>query len=52
MVKWWQRLLALLFMAMFVYLIWAAITGRYDDQVHWFAAWLHEHWLMLRRWIG
>lgn len=52
MTKWWQRLLAMLFIALFAYMIWAAVTGRYDLQVDWFASWLHQHWLMLRRWVG
>lgn len=43
-----QRLFALAVLAFFAWLIWLAITGRYDHEVNRVATWLHEHW---RRWV-
>ncbi len=37
-----QRLLSLLVLAVFAYLIWLAVTGRYDHEVNRVAHWLRS----------
>lgn len=43
-----QRVLALLVLVFMGYLIWLAMTGRYDAHVDHFATWLHRHYESLR----
>lgn len=37
-----QRISGLMIFALFGYLIWLALTGRFDDQVNRVANWLHS----------
>ncbi len=45
----WQRLLAMLVLAVFAGLIWLAWSGRYDREINAFAAWLERQYEALRR---
>lgn len=42
-----QRLFALFVFAVLGYLIWLAVTGRYDTEVDRVAAWLHRQYAAL-----
>ena len=44
-----QRFFAVVLLAVFVWLIWAAYSHRYDSEINRFAAWLHQHYEALRR---
>lgn len=44
-----QRIFALIVLAVFVWLIWAAYSHQYDSEINRFAAWLHQHYEALRR---
>ena len=44
-----RRLIALLVLILFGYLIWLAYTGKYDMRINQIAAWLHRHVEALRR---
>lgn len=44
-----QRLLSLVVLAVFAYLIWLALSGQYDGQVNRLAHWLKQHYQALVR---
>lgn len=44
-----QRLMSLLVLAVFAWLIWAAWSGRYDHEVNAFARWLRHTYETLTR---
>lgn len=39
-----QRFFAVVVLAVFVWLIWAAYSHRYDSEINRFAAWLQQHY--------
>lgn len=45
----WQRVFSVVFLAFFAYLIWLALSGRYDHDINALAAWLHEIWGDIRQ---
>lgn len=44
-----QRIAATILILVFIWLIWAAYSHQYDNQVNRFAAWLQQHYETLRR---
>lgn len=44
-----QRLLSLVVLAVFAYLVWLALTGQFDHEVNRVARWLQEHYDALSR---
>lgn len=45
------RLLAVGVLALFAYMVWAAINGEFDMEVNSFAGWLQSRWHGLIDWL-